>query len=78
MRRATRVVVSEAGEDVRGAPDVEVCLRIGALQNVDESPVFWHAGLAATLMPDADPSKQANSASWNCEDRRSRNAATRM
>ena len=54
---AAGVVIGEAGGDVRGVTDVEVWLRIGVLENVDESLVFRHARPEATAMPIADVSK---------------------
>ena len=54
---AAGVVVGEAGGDIRGVTDVEVWLRIGVLENVDESLVFRHARPEATAMPIAEVSK---------------------
>jgi Recombinase len=39
---AAGVVIGEAGVDVRSVTDVEVWLRIGTLENVNESPVLRH------------------------------------
>ena len=66
---AAGVVVGEAGADVRGVTDVEVWLRIGTLENVDESLVFRHARPEATAMPTADVSKLTECAPWPRDDR---------
>ena len=51
---AARVVVGEAGANVRGEANVEMRRRIGALENVDESFVFGHARPEAKAMPAAE------------------------
>ena len=52
VRAAAGVVVGESGVDVRGETDVEVSLRIGTLENVDESLVFGHPKAKARSAPD--------------------------
>ena len=54
------VVVGEAGRNVRSATDIEMWLRIGIFENVDESLVFRHARPEATPMPDADFQNRRN------------------
>ena len=66
---AARVVVGEAGANVRGEADVEMRRRIGALENVDESFVFGHARPKATAMPAADVSKLTGCARWSRDGR---------
>jgi len=66
---AAGVVVGEAGGDIRGVTDVEVWLRIGVLENVDESLVFRHARPEATAMPIAEVSKLTGCALWARDDR---------